>query len=112
MAERDKVIKSGQLTLPRIAFLALVGLVLWAIVFFGGVFLSIGYWVLTLSICALLLLIAIDYGVKMDKVEVTPQAGQAEPLAQGAAATTVELKTTMGGPRPRRRASRSAKRRR
>lgn len=111
MAERDKVIKSGQLTLPRIGFLVLIGLILWAIVFFGGVFLSVGYWVLTLAICGLLLLIAIDYGVKMEKVDLSAQAAQAAAEVEPASATA-ELKTTMGGPRPKRRASRPAKRRR
>ena len=112
MAERDKIIKSGQLTLPRIAFLGLVGLVLWAIVYFGGVFLSIGYWLLTLAICGLLFLIAIDYGVKIEKVELAAETGHPDALAESTATPSAELKTTMGGPRPKRRTSRPAKRRR
>jgi len=112
MAERDKIIKSGQLTLPRIGFLVLVGLVLWAIVFFEGVFLNIGYWVLTLGICVLLYLIAIDYGVKMEKVELATESGHPDALAESTEGPAVEVKTTMGGPRPKRRPSRPAKRRR
>lgn len=54
MAERDKVIKSGQLTLPRILFLAVVGGVIVFTVYAGGVYLSIGYWLLTVAICGLL----------------------------------------------------------
>ena len=63
MAERDKVIKSGQLTLPRILFLGVVGGVIVFTVYAGGIFLTLGYWFLTIAICGLLFLIAIDYGV-------------------------------------------------
>ena len=112
MAERDKIIKSGQFTLPRLAFLGLIGVILWGIVYFGGVFLNIGYWVLTLAICVLLYLIAIDYGVKMEKVELATESGHPDALAESAAGPSAEVKTTMGGPRPKRRTSRPAKRRR
>ena len=113
MAERDKVIKSGQFTIPRLAFLLLIGVILWAIVFFGGVFLSIGYWGLTIAICGLLFLIAIDYGVRMDKVSLTVEPAQAAAAAaDSSGAVTASLKTTLGEPRPKKRTSRGAKRRR
>ena len=112
MAERDKVIKSGQITLPRILFLAVVGGIIVFTVYAGGVYLNIGYWFLTIAICGLLFLVAIDYRVKMDKVELAAKSASPESAAESAAAPTGELKTTMGGPRPKRRASRSAKRRR
>ena len=113
MAERDKVIKSGQFTIPRLAFLLLIGVILWAIVFFGGVFLSLGYWGLTIAICGLLFLIAIDYGVKMDKVSLTVEPAQAAAATEeSSGVATPSLKTTLGAPRPKKRTSRPAKRRR
>jgi hypothetical protein len=112
MAERDKVIKSGQLTIPRLLFLALVGGLIVAMVSLGGKALIIGYWGLTLAICGLLYLIAIDWRIKMDKVDLTGQASQATTLPETAGVTTEGVKTTMGQPRPKRRPSRPAKRRR
>src|SRR5712691_4637777 len=100
MAERDKVIKSGQLTIPRILFLALIGGLIVAMVSFGGKALIIGYWGLTVAICGLLYLIAIDYRVKMDKVELTGQPVQAAAIAEAAGATVTGGKTTPGQPRP------------
>jgi len=111
MAERDKVIKSGQLTIPRLAFLAVVGLLLWAIVFLGGVYLSIGYWVLTLGICGLLFLIAIDYGVHMDKVNLASEPVQAAATEAGPVAAS-GLKASVAESKARKRTSRPAKRRR
>ena len=70
MAERDKIIKGGQITWPRLLFLAAVGLFVFLMVSAeGGKYLAIGYWVLTLAICGLLFIIAIDYGIKMEAVE-------------------------------------------
>ena len=112
MAERDKVIKSGQLTIPRIAFLVVIGIILWAIVFLGGVYLSIGYWFLTLAICGLLFLIAIDYGVKMEKVNLAVEPAQAAAATESPVAATSGLKTSLGEPRPKKRTARPAKRRR
>jgi hypothetical protein len=113
MAERDKVIKSGQLTLPRILFLAVIGGIIVFTVYAGGVYLSIGYWGLTIAICALLFLIAIDYGVKMDKVNLTVEPAQAAVAAAESTNTaTPSLKTTLGEARPKKRTSRPAKRRR
>jgi hypothetical protein len=111
MAERDKVIKSGQFTLPRILFLAVIGLVLWAIVYFGGVYLSIGYWLLTLAICGLLYLIAIDYGIKMDKIDLAGQPAQAAATPDAGTITTPIVKAA-GEARPKKRTARPAKRRR
>ncbi len=112
MAERDKVIKSGQLTLPRILFLVVVGGIIVFTVYAGGVYLSIGYWFLTIAICGLLFLIAIDYGVKMDKVNLTAEPAQAAAAsAESTSAPTPSLKTTLGEARPKKR-SRPAKRRR
>lgn len=112
MAERDKVIKSGQLTLPRILFLAVVGGIIVFTVYAGGIFLSLGYWFITLAICGLLFLIAIDYGVKMEKVNLTVEPAQAAAAAIEPAGAVPTLKTTLGEPRPKKRASRTAKRRR
>ena len=112
MAERDKVIKSGQLTLPRILFLAAVGGVIVFTVYAGGVYLSIGYWGLTIAICGLLFLIAIDYGVDMEKISLTAEPGQAAVAAEPTNASTAGLKTTLGEARPKKRTSRPAKRRR
>lgn len=112
MAERDKVIKSGQITLPRILFLAVVGGGIVSTVYAGGIFLSIGYWFLTLAICTLLFLIAIDYGVKMDKVDLTGKQAQAAAPAEAAAVAASSVKAALGEVRPKKRGSRPAKRRR
>lgn len=113
MAERDKVIKSGQLTLPRILFLAVIGGVIVFTVYAGGVYLSIGYWGLTIAICGLLFLIAIDYGVSMEKISLTVEPAQsAAASAEPANLATPSLKTTLGDARPKKRTSRPAKRRR
>src|SRR5712692_4989442 len=100
MAERDKVIKSGQLTIPRILFLALVGGLIVAMVSFGGKALIIGYWALTVAICGLLYLIAIDYRVKMDKVDLTGQPVRAAAVAGAAGEAVISVKATPGQPRP------------
>lgn len=112
MAERDKVIKSGQLTLPRIFFLIVVGGVIVFTVYAGGVYLSIGYWLLTIAICGLLFLISIDYGVKMDKVDLTAQPVQASATVESVSTIAPGVKAAAGQPRPKRRPARPAKRRR
>lgn len=112
MAERDKVIKSGQLTLPRILFLIVVGGIIVFTVYAGGIFLTLGYWLITLAICGLLFLIAIDYGVKMEKVTLGAEPVQAPAAIDSPASPTSAIKSTLGEPRPKKRASRSAKRRR
>ena len=111
MAERDKVIKSGQLTIPRILFLALIGGVIVFTVYAGGIFLTLGYWLITLALCVLLFLIAIDYGVKMEKVNLNVDPVQAAAM-EPAGITAPTLKTTLAEPRAKKRTSRPAKRRR
>ena len=112
MAERDKVIKSGQLTLPRILFLIVVGGIIVFTVYAGGIFLTLGYWLITLAICGLLFLIAIDYGVKMEKVSLAAESIPATTTIDSAAAPTSGIKTTLGEVRPKKRSGRSTKRRR
>ena len=114
MAERDKVIKSGQVTLPRVLFLAAIGGIIVFTVYAGGIYLAIGYWFITLAICVLLFLIAIDYGVKMEKVNLQVEPGQAAAAAAAveptnAATTGVKAAVEV---RPKKRTSRPAKRRR
>ena len=112
MAERDKLIKSGQFTLPRLLALAAIGGLIVAMVAVGGVALVVGYWALTLSICVLLYLIAIDYGVDMDKIDLT---GSVQPttVAAGAPSVAVETaRTPTGEVRVKRKGNRPAKRRR
>ncbi|MGA9768944.1 MAG: hypothetical protein WBV94_07885 [Blastocatellia bacterium] len=110
MAEKDKVIKSGQVTLPRILFLALIGGLIFAMVAVGGKALIIGYWVLTLAICVLLYLIATDYGVSMEAVNLTGQPAQAAAI-DSAVSTNVAKPATSDSP-VKRRPSRTVKRRR
>ncbi|HMG35209.1 MAG TPA: hypothetical protein VKM94_14815 [Blastocatellia bacterium] len=111
MAERDSVIKRGQITIPRLIFLALVGGFVVFTVSQGGKFLAIGYWLLTLAICGILLLIAIDYGITMEKVELHP--GQApEPQVPVQNSTQARLEKPVAETRAKRKPGRPAKRRR
>jgi hypothetical protein len=73
MAE-DKVIKSGQITLPRLVFLAACGVALFVVVYFG--LLIYGYILLTLVLCGLLLLVALDWGVTMEKLDLSGGSSQ------------------------------------
>ena len=109
MAE-DKVLKSGQITLPRILFLLVVGGVITATVALGGIWLSIGYWLVTLGLCVLLYLIAIDYGVNLDTSDYKSAA-----LAEGSAVTSnagEPVKAPLVDAKGRRRPVRVTKRRR
>ena len=110
MAE-EKVIKSGVLTIPRLLFLAVVGLIIALTVWRGGIWLTIGYWLMTLALSGLLLLIAIDYGINKEKMRLGPAT---EPIDSPATATTAQEveSATAAAPRVRRRASRPTKRRR
>lgn len=110
MAE-EKVIKSGVLTIPRLLFLAVVGLVIALTVWRGGVWLTIGYWLMTLGLSGLLFLIAMDYGVSKDKMRIGPAS---EPIDAPAAAITAQEgeRASAAAPRVRRRTSRPTKRRR
>ncbi len=110
MAE-DKVIKSGQITLPRVLFLIVAGGIIVATVALGGVWLTIGYWLMTLAIAGLLFAIAMDYGVKFDKVDLdlpTPEA--AGSITSTAAVDAGDAAAREA--RTKRRASRQTKRRR
>jgi glucan phosphoethanolaminetransferase (alkaline phosphatase superfamily) len=108
MAE-DKIIKSGQLTLPRILFLAVCACVIFAIVYFG--LLNIGYILLTAVLCVLLFLIAIDYKVEFDKAGVQEQALQIVTTAETPLAAE-KATSTAKRVRQKRRANKPAKRRR
>jgi type VI protein secretion system component VasK len=110
MAERDRVIKSGQLTLPRLLFLAVIGGLIVATVALGGVWLTVGYWLLTIAICVLLYLVATDYGIKMDKVDLTGQSAQSATVEAAPIAETV--RTVSSEARVKRRTARPVKRRR
>jgi hypothetical protein len=110
MADKDKVIKSGQLTLPRLLFLAFIGGIIVATVALGGIWLTIGYWLLTIAICVLLYLVATDYGIKMDRVDMTGQPAQAAQIEAAPVADAV--RATPGEARVKRRPARPVKRRR
>jgi hypothetical protein len=115
MAERDKIIKSGQFTWSRMLFLAVVGLFVFLMVSAeGGKYLSIGYWVLTLAICGVLFMVAIDYGVEMEKVELSGREFHA--LQSSPAPSAVEPvdrpRAAQVAAKPKRKGSRPAKRRR
>lgn len=64
----DGLIKRGQLTLPRLLSLTAIAGFFVGAIYLGGVWLLAGYWVVTIGFCILLFLIAIDYGVEMEKV--------------------------------------------
>jgi hypothetical protein len=104
---QDKIIKSGQLTIRRIFFLVVVGGIIVATVALGGLWLVIGYWLITLSLVILLLLVAFDYGVSMDRTD--RQSQQVQAIA-GVEPSVVQQATSE--PRVRRRSSRQVKRRR
>ncbi len=111
MAEKDRVLKSGQFTFSRLLFLAAVGGLVVAMVALGDIWLNIGYWVITLAICGVLFLVAIDYGTHIETVPLTSEPAQvranldAQTPAAGEATLTREA-------RARRRTTRPAKRRR
>ena len=73
----DKLIKSGQFTAKRLLFLIASGLLLVGVVWSGH--LNLGYLLLTAVLCVLLLLISMDYGVNMEKVEFGTAAAQPNP---------------------------------
>jgi hypothetical protein len=111
MAEKDKVIKSGQLTLPRLLFLAVIGVLIVGMVAVGGKVLIIGYWVMTLAICLLLYLIATDYGVHMEQVNLTSPPPQAT-VEAAPASETARIAAPNEARVKRRSAARPVKRRR
>jgi hypothetical protein len=105
MASEEKIIKAGQLTLPRILFLVVCGVILTIIVNYGQ--LKIGYLLVTLSLCILLIMVAMDFGIKLDEYDPAKVAEKQEqqpvaPTATPAAAPPIRPK----------RSKRSARRRR
>ena len=110
MAE-DKVIKSGQITFTRLLFLAVAGGVIVVTVALGGVWLPIGYGLLTAAICVLLFLVAIDYRVNLDEID--PQAPLVQTVGNSETASAADgAQGDSPQTRPRRRGGRAAKRRR
>ena len=107
---QDKLIKPGQLTLPRILFLIVSFAVIVGFVALGGKFLTIGYSLLTLIICVLLFLIAIDYGINLDKVD-TSVPTQPENLESPLSASSIVAESNVE-PRVRKRVNRQPRRRR
>ena len=107
----DKVLKSGQFTWSRLLFLGIAGGLIALFVARGGVWLTVGYFSITLALCLLLFLIAIDYGVKMDKVN-APEQASAQGPGLGLSPVAEVFKPTASEPRPKRKGSRPAKRRR
>jgi hypothetical protein len=106
----DKVIKSGQLTWSRLFFFLACGVAVYVIIQFG--LLNIGYLLLTAILCGLLLLIAMDYGVNIEKVDLSSNPAQAA-AAQAVALSQDKPASTAVRVQPaRRRPSRAAKRRR
>ncbi len=109
---KEKIIQSGQLTLPRLLFLGVAGLLIVLSVAGGGIWLTIGYWGITLGLCGLLILVAIDYGIKMDTVEYKSPAPTTVGAASFEALPSQPTTTTSSDLRPKRQAKRAAKRRR
>src|ERR1051325_10871314 len=109
MAEKDKVIKSGQLTLPRLLFLLVACGVIVATVALGGVWLSVGYWLLTLALIGLLYLVVTDYGIKLDNIDLVNQPSQA---ALESAPATNAVSAAPSEARVKRKPARPVKRRR
>jgi hypothetical protein len=110
MAE-EKVIKSGVLTLPRLLFLAVVGLIIALTVWRGGIWLTIGYWLMSLGLSGLLFLIVIDYGTNKEKMRLGGAPEQVG-IADAASTASEVASSSAAAPRVRRRASRPTKRRR
>lgn len=103
MANEEKIIKAGQLTLPRILFLAACGVILWLIVYYGQ--LKIGYLLVTASLCILLLMVALDVGVKLDEYDPAKVAQRPEqqPVAPAPAAAPAPQIKPKRSKRPARR---------
>jgi hypothetical protein len=105
MASEEKIIKAGQLTLPRILFLVACGIILTIIVHYGQ--LKIGYLLVTLSLCILLIMVAMDVGIELDKYDPTKVADRPEqqpvaPTPTPAAAPQIKPKRSKRPPRRRR----------
>jgi len=111
----EKVIKSGQLTLSRVFFLAVCGGIVFLLVASGK--LIIGYHLLTLVLCGLLFLIATDWGVNLEPVETARLAGRPDERQAGVStgSQSTEPMTAQAAARDarvKRKSSRQSKRRR
>lgn len=107
---QDRSMKSGQITLPRVLFLAVVGAVIVGTVALGGVYLTIGYWLISIAFCVLLYFVMVDYGIK-DQVAAPGAPQPAATLDTGATAASVSTATAEARAR-KRTGSRPVKRRR
>ena len=108
MAE-EKVIKSGVLTIPRLLFLAVFGVIIFLTVWSG--LLALGYWIMTLGLCGLLTLIMMDYGINKKVLDLEASPNQpGTPELQSTSSEVVAA--SANAPRVRRRAGRPTKRRR
>lgn len=105
----DKIIKAGQLTLPRILFLAGCGAALFIIVASGQ--LGMGYLLVSAVLCLLLFLVVIDYRVDISKVNLPERSAQQVVVTPQIPAETARAVGREARPQ-RRRSSRPAKRRR
>ena len=104
----DKLIKSGQFTAKRLLFLAASGGILVVVVASGH--LNLGYMLLTAVLCVLLFLIALDYGVNMEKVQFSSAAPQPNPNI--VPTVDPDKQAAQAQARARKRTGRPAKRRR
>jgi hypothetical protein len=110
---KEKIIKSGQFTLSRFLFLILCGGLIVASVWGGGVWLTLGYWAISLGLCALLFVVSIDYGINMDKVEFrTPSTAPVASIDTFTSAPAPAVAESANVARIKRQGKRPAKRRR
>lgn len=109
---KERIIKSGQFTLSRFLFLILFGALIVASVWGGGIWLTIGYWGISLGLCALLFVVSIDYGINMDKVEFRSQAVSTPVASIDTFASSPSVAEAASAARAKRQTKRPAKRRR
>ena len=107
---QDRNARSGQITLPRVLFLVVIGAIIVGTVALGGVYLTIGYWLISISFCVLLYLVMADYNIK-DQV-VAPGAAQAAATLEAGTPTATATATPAEARARKRTGSRPAKRRR
>lgn len=108
---KERIIKSGQFTLSRFLFLILFGGLIVASVWGGGIWLTLGYWAISLGLCTLLFLVSIDYGINMDKVEFKAQTAAPVTSIDAFASAPAVVESTSAA-RVKRIGKRPAKRRR
>ncbi|HKG20491.1 MAG TPA: hypothetical protein VKC34_01215, partial [Blastocatellia bacterium] len=88
----------------------LAGGLITATVALGGVWLAIGYWLITITLCVLLYLISADYGITLDTSNYKAQS-----LAEASALSSEPNESARGAlaeAKARRKPARVAKRRR